>query len=182
MVMFRSSVAAFYPLPRCLFYGIGRFHCCGFIIFFLRPPPVCSEIKKVVHWMSEILFATEIAFRSLDGCVPQQELYLLQLAPARVTQLRAGSAQVMRRNVLQPGSFAASFDYVPYDILRDAFPPHLSRSGNPPKDPSLCDPSCHDPLIECRLDPLWNRHGADVAAFADQVYYRPVPLAHLDFA
>jgi len=63
MVMFRSSVAAFYPLPRCLFYGIGRFHCGGFIIVFLRSPPICSEIKKVVHWMSEILFASEIAFR-----------------------------------------------------------------------------------------------------------------------
>ena len=91
MVVFRSSVAAFYPLPRCLFYRIGRFHCGGFIIVFLRPPPVCSEIKKVVHWMSEILFATEIAFRCLDGCMPQQELNLLQLATVTVAQLRTGS-------------------------------------------------------------------------------------------
>ena len=91
MVMFRSSVAAFYPLPRCLFYGIGRFHCGGFIIVFLRSPPICSEIKKVVHWMSEILFASEIAFRCLDGCMPQQELNLLQLATARVAQLGTGS-------------------------------------------------------------------------------------------
>ena len=86
----------------------------------------------------------------------------------------------MRRNMLQAGSLTAGLDYVPHDILRDAFPPHLSRSGNPPKDPSLCDPGCHYPLIECRLDPLWNRHRADVAALADQVYYRPMSLAHLD--
>jgi len=55
--MVRSSVAAFYPLPRCLFYWVGGLHCGGFIIVFLRPPPLRSELKKVVYWMSEILFA-----------------------------------------------------------------------------------------------------------------------------
>ena len=93
-------------------------------------PPVRSEVKKIVYRMSEILFATEIAFRRLDGCMSQQELNLLQLATARVAQLRAGSPQVMRCNMLQARSLAATLDYVPYDILRDAFPPHLSRSGN----------------------------------------------------
>jgi len=48
--------------------------------------------------MSEILFAAEIAFRCLDGCMPQQELNLFQLATATVAQFRAGSPQVMRRN------------------------------------------------------------------------------------
>jgi len=31
---------------------VERFHCGGFIIVFLRPP-LRSELKKVVHWMSE---------------------------------------------------------------------------------------------------------------------------------
>jgi hypothetical protein len=53
---------------------------------------VASKVKKVVYRMSEILFAAEIAFRCLDGCMPQQELNLLQFATARVAQLRAGSA------------------------------------------------------------------------------------------
>ena len=131
--------------------------------------------------MSEILFAAEIAFRCLDGCMPQQELNLLQLATATVAQFRAGSPQVMRRNMLQARSLAATLDYVPHDILRDAFSPHLSRPGNRSKDPSLRHPGCYYPLIECRFDPLWNGHRADVAALADQVYHRPVPLAHLDF-
>src|SRR5216683_7670093 len=170
--MVRSSVAAFYPLPRCLFYRVGRFHCGGFIIVFLRPP-LRSELKKVVHWMSEILFAAEIAFRCLDGCMPQQELNLLQLATATVAKFRAGSPQVMRRNMLQARSLAATLDYVPHDILRDAFSPHLSRPGNCSKDPSLRHPGCYYPLIECRFDPLWNGHRADVAALADQVYHPP---------
>ena len=131
--------------------------------------------------MSEILFAAEITFRCLDGCMPQQELNLLQLATAAVAQLRTSSPQVMRRNMLQARSLAATLDYVPHDILRDTFSPHLPRSGNCSKDPTLRDLGCYYPLIECRFDPLWNGHRADVAAFADQVYHRPVPLAHLDF-
>ena len=135
-------MAAFYPLPRCLFYRVGGFHWDRFTIVFLRPP-VRSEVKKIVHRMSEILFAAEIAFRRLDRCMPQQELNLLQLATAAVAQLRAGSPQVMRRNMLQARSLAATLDYVPHDILRDAFPPHLSRSGDGSKDPSLRDPGCY---------------------------------------
>ena len=67
---------AFYPLPRRLFYRVGRFHWNGFIVVFLLPP-VRSEVKKIVHWMSEILFAAEITFRGLHRCMPEQELNLV---------------------------------------------------------------------------------------------------------
>ena len=103
-------------------------------------PPVRSEVKKIIHRMSEILFAAEIAFRRLDRGMPQQELNLLQLATAGVAQLRAGSPQVMRCNMLQARSLAAGLDYVPHDILRDAFFPYLSRPGDGSEDPSLRDP------------------------------------------
>jgi hypothetical protein len=86
----------------------------------------------------------------------------------------------MRCNILQSRSFATGLDYVPHNILRDAFPPHLSRSGNPSKDLSRRHPGRDRPLIERGFDPFWNGHGADVAALADQVYHYPVPLAHLD--
>src|SRR5256885_2967566 len=135
--MVRSAVASFYPLRRCLFYRVGRFHCGGFVIVFLRPP-LHSELKKVVHWMSEILFAAEIAFRCLDGCMPQQELNLLQLATAAVAQFRAGSPHVMRRNMLQARSLAVTLDYVPHDILRDggsAKPHYRSERTRVPINP-----------------------------------------------
>jgi hypothetical protein len=69
--MFRSSVAAFYALPECLFYtfaGPGRRD--RFILFrlLLRVHP---EIEKIVHWMAEILLAAEIAFRGLDRCMAE---------------------------------------------------------------------------------------------------------------
>jgi hypothetical protein len=82
--------------------------------------------------------------------------------------------------MLQARSLAATLNYVPHDILRDAFSPHLSRSGDGSKDPSVCDPRCSYPLIKRGFDPLRDRHGTDVAALADQVYNRPVSLAHLD--
>jgi hypothetical protein len=86
----------------------------------------------------------------------------------------------MRCNVLQACSLAAGLDYVPHDILRDAFPPHFSRPGDGSKDPPLPDPSCHRPLIERGFDPFWNGYGADVATLANQIHHCPVPLAHLD--
>jgi hypothetical protein len=57
-----------------------------------------SEVEKVIHWMPEILFAAEIAFRGLDRCMPEQELNLLKLTAAVMAQLRTGSSQIMRRD------------------------------------------------------------------------------------
>jgi len=164
--MFRSSVAAFYSLARHHFYGRGSFHC-GRLKIHLMRLHVHSEVKKIVYRMSEILFAAEIAFRRLHGCMTQQELNLFKLATAAVAQLHTGSPQVMRCNMLQACSLAAGLDYVPHDILRDAFPPHLSRPGDCSKDPSLPDPGRYRPPIERRFDPFWNGHGADVSALAD---------------
>ena len=36
----------------------------------------------------------------------------------------------MRGNMLQARPLAAGLDDVPYDILRNAFPPYLSRPGD----------------------------------------------------
>lgn len=143
--------------------------------------PVRSEVKNIVYRMSEILFAAEITFRRLHRCMSQQELNLLQLAAAIVAQLRTGPAEVMRCNMLQARSLAAGLDYVPHNILRDPVPPHLSRSSDGSEYPSIRDPGCSYPLIECCFDPIWNRNGADVASLADQIHHRPVSLAHLDF-
>jgi hypothetical protein len=48
-------------------------------------PPVLCKVKKIVDGVSEILFAPEIAFRSLNRCMPEQKLNLLQLTPTAVT-------------------------------------------------------------------------------------------------
>jgi hypothetical protein len=140
----------------------------GFLIM-----PVILARRVVYHPMPKQKKEVSTTFRRLHGCMPQQELNLLQLATARVAQLGTGSPQVMRGHVFQSRSLAAGLDYVPHNILRDAFPPHLSRPGDGSKDPSLRDPGCHRPLIERRLYPFWDGHGADVATLADQIHGCP---------
>jgi hypothetical protein len=111
-------VAAFYASPGCFFYSFAgpvrrdRFHRLRLLL------PIASEVHKIVHWMTEILFAPKITFRGLDRGVPQQELNLLEFTAAVVAQLRAGSPQIVRRNVLQTSFLAAGSDYVPDDVLR----------------------------------------------------------------
>ena len=146
---------------------------------FMRPP-VRSEVKKIIHRMSEILFAAQIPFRCLDGCMPQQELNLLQLSSAVMTQLRTGPPQVMRCNVFQARSPTAGTDHVPHDILRNSSAPHLPGLCHAAEDSSLRNPGRSYPLIERCLGPCRNRHSPDVATLADQVYDHPVSLAHLD--
>ena len=91
--------------------------------------------------MSKILLAAEIVFRGLDGCVPQQELDLLQFAAAIMAQLRARPPRVMWRNVLQSSFLAAGSDYAPDNVLGDATTPHLSQSGHGSKDFPLMQPA-----------------------------------------
>ena len=69
--MVRSSVAAIYAFPEWAFYPFTR---SGRRIRFLALRLLLclrSEVEQIVHRMPEILFATEIAFRGLDRCVPQ---------------------------------------------------------------------------------------------------------------
>src|SRR5436305_14547386 len=86
----------------------------------------------------------------------------------------------MRCNVLQCCSLATASHHVPDDVLRDASAPDLSTSRNCPKDPSLCNPGCRSPLIECLFCPKRNRNRTNVTALADQIDNRPVALARLN--
>ena len=69
---------------------IGGFRSGRFTVVFM-PPSVLCEVKKIVHRVSEILFAAEIPLGRLHRCMPQQELNLLQFTTTVVTQLRACS-------------------------------------------------------------------------------------------
>lgn len=61
-----------------------------------------SQPEQFFHGMTEVLFAFEVALLGLHRGMSQQELNLLDLAAAGVAQLRTGSAQVVRPDVLQP--------------------------------------------------------------------------------
>ena len=86
----------------------------------------------------------------------------------------------MRCNMLQSRSLTARLYDVPDHVLRDAGAPNFPGSADCSEDPALLDASLGCPFIKRGFDPDWNRHGADMAALADQVHDRPVPLAHLN--
>jgi len=62
-------VAEFYPLARRHFYRrrwlYGRVKICLISLHIL------SESKQIVYRVSQILFAAEITFRRLHGCMPE---------------------------------------------------------------------------------------------------------------
>ena len=78
-------MAAFYPRLGCLFYSSASSVCRNRFLVFRGLRRIRSEVEKIVHRMSEILFAAEIVFCGLHRCVTQQKLDLLQLTTAVVT-------------------------------------------------------------------------------------------------
>ena len=80
------------------------------------PPPHISsavlfrlDAHPVIDCVAELLFASEVALRGLDGDVSKQELDLIQLAAGHVAEPRASASQVVRRELLNSctrGGFA----------------------------------------------------------------------------
>jgi hypothetical protein len=60
------------------------------------------QSKVIVHRDLNIRLRTKIAFRGLDGGVPEQKLDLLQIPAILAAELGAGAAQVMGAEVLDP--------------------------------------------------------------------------------
>jgi len=82
--------------------------------------------------------------------------------------------------VLQTRSLATGPHYIPHHVLRDALAPYRVRSGDRPKDSSLLYPGGRRPLVESGFDPFRNGNRTNVAALANQIDHRPVPLADMD--
>jgi hypothetical protein len=59
-------------------------------------PSLDPDFDTIVHRLNQVLLRTEVAFRSLNTRMPQQQLNLLQIPARFSTQLGAGSSQVVR--------------------------------------------------------------------------------------
>ena len=69
--------------------------------------------------MPEILLAAKVAFRRLNRGVTEQELNLFKLTATSVTQLCAGSSQIVWGDMVQARFFAAIPYHVPHHVLGD---------------------------------------------------------------
>ena len=59
-----------------------------------------EDLEPVVHRLTQVLFASQVALRGLDRDMAEQELNLFQFAAVAVAQLGTGPSQVMRGHVL----------------------------------------------------------------------------------
>ena len=75
--------------------------------------------------MSQFLFASKIVLGRLNRCMPKQKLNLIKFSPSQVAQSRT-SAQVMRSEILDVGTFRSRFDDVPNGFRCEACAPYLS--------------------------------------------------------
>jgi len=69
---------------------------------------------------------------------------------------------------------------LPDNFFADTLAPSRTGLTNAPQHPSASDAGCLGPLINHALYPIWDRHGSDVASFADEVHDSPVFIAPLE--
>jgi hypothetical protein len=65
-----------------------------------------AQLDPVVRRMNQILLGPEVSLGGLDGCVPEQQLNMLQLATRRAAQVRACTATIVWGAI--PGTLAAA--------------------------------------------------------------------------
>lgn len=83
----------------------------------------------------------------------QQQLDLLEIAPGLAAQLRAGPAQVVRRQLAELGLPGIADDQAPDRLfVLDGFAPNDPALCHRPEEPALGDAGGTGPLVDAGLD------------------------------
>ncbi len=92
------------------------------------------DADAVVYSSTDSLLASQVSFGRLDGEVSKKESNLVQFSAGCVAQLRAGTPQIMRRQLGNSGLLRMLFDNTSGCPLRDAgipvFACPILRHGN----------------------------------------------------
>ena len=75
---------------------------------------------SVVHGSAELLLASEITLRRLDGDVPEKKLYLLQFSTGKMAEPGTRPAKIVRRKPLDACGVGILPDHVPNGFLRQS--------------------------------------------------------------
>ena len=137
------------------------------------------DADVVVHGSANPLLAAEIAFSCLHGNVPEKELDLIQFSTRCMAQIRARTPQIMRRYLRKPEYPRVLFHDMPDYSFGYAVTPVFACPTDTSEQSSDRYSGCSHPKINGPFDPFGNRHGSNVAPFADQINYDPMFLALL---
>jgi len=86
----------------------------------------------------------------------------------------------MGSEVPDAGTLRGRFHNVSNCLGRDSITPNILHPTYSPEDRPTIDGSLRCPLIDGAFRPHWNRNGADMFSFANQVSNYPVLLADLE--
>ena len=111
--------------------------------------------------------------------MPEKELNLFQFSAGCMAQLGARAPQIMRCQLCNAENSRVLFNDMPDYPLRYAVTPVFTRSTDTSEQSSRRESGRCDPAIDRRLDPLGQRHGPNMTAFANEIDYRPVFFALL---
>ena len=131
--------------------------------------------------MNQILLRPEVPLSRLNRGVAEQQLDLLKLAAGGSAQLRAGSAQIVRRQTGETRSPGVASQKLPDNFLAHGLTldsiTTVHRAENVPRD-QRCR-RC--PRIDRHLDPGRHRHGPHPTVLADKIHNAPtsVPLLEM---
>ena len=127
-----------------------------------------------IYWLRIITFCR------LHRRVAQEELDLFQFASGGAAQSGTGPPKVVRRQVVHARLSGELLNDVPGKLLGHAFAPSLARAADATEDLSRFDCRSVDPRAEFAINPVRHRDSPYVAAFAAQVYDRPMSLPLLE--
>jgi hypothetical protein len=112
--------------------------------------------------------------------MPKQKLDLFQITTVFATELRAGPAQVVGAEVLDPNLLCRLLDDRPDRSVAQLIADQLPALGKRPQQAAVLDLARDHPGVDSVLDPEWNCHGADSAALPTKIGQDPSALSHLD--
>jgi hypothetical protein len=92
----------------------------------IRPFRSWFDADFVVDGESELLLAAEVLFRCLDGYMAEEKLNLVELATGQVTEARTCPPEIVRCQLVYPGSLSGSLDDLPKHFGRYTLAPDLS--------------------------------------------------------
>jgi hypothetical protein len=108
------------------------------------------QSQVVIHRVLQFLFTSKIVLGRLNRCVPQQKLNLFKVAASQVAQSSAGTAQVMRSEILDTGTFRSRFDDMPNGFRCETLAPDLFWPAYSPEERTCTYLGCRVPRRSAR--------------------------------